>query len=395
MRNDSLKGDLSGDIRIFSAQGNFTKPVGKQSILKSGLKSSWVWIEDATEYRNKQVAVWQPDWSSNNQNKYSENINAAYIQWESKFGRWSLNAGIRLENTRIDASYIPDDPTKTDSSYTQNYTNLFPNMALQYNPNDKNIFSLSYSRRINRPNYRDMLPFNQIWDKYTNSQGNPNLKPEMTDQFELAYIYRKTYRITFGLLHATDAMAKNFRITEDNVVTVFPDNISSRLGYWLRLDMQNFLPPKWWQQVFSISLMRAYSSWIENDEKKKNGLFTVNLNTNHQFFLGKGWSAEINGSYNGKMNIAQTTIQPFGVVNLGVRKKLFKDNASIRIFAEDIFLTQYESLLIDFNNFKSRAKTINDSGTIGIAFSYNFKHGEQKRKISQERKIDESKRVNL
>jgi hypothetical protein len=191
------------------------------------------------------------------------------------------------------------------------------------------------------------------------------------------------------------AIYQNYRVEGGNTVYVFPDNIASRFGYGIRLDAQNFIPVKWWQSGINISLIQANSSWVIFDEKKKTGLFTVNLNSNHQFQFGKGWGAEIYGFYNGKMQIAETTVLPFGGLFLGIRKKIFHDKASVRIFAEDIFLTQYEKLLIDFITFTARTFSINDSRTIGITFTYNFKHGEQKRKIIQERSMDESKRVNL
>lgn len=396
MINDSLKGDLSGNINIFAVQGNFSSPVRDHSTLKAGFKSSWVQVENETDYRNKQDADWQADLLSNNQNNYSENINALYLQWESKINVWRLNAGIRMENTIINASYFPDDAAQPDSSYNRNYTNLFPNVMLQYDfEDDKNILSLSYNKRITRPNYRDMLPFNQIWDKYTIACGNANLKPEMTDMIEFSHIYRKILRTTLLFAKINGAISPNYRIEGNNTVYAFPDNISSREGLGIRLETQNFLPVKWWQQGINISFLHVNSSWTEFGEQKKTGLFNIGLNTNHQFLFGKGWIAEIYGYYNSKMTVAQTTTRPFGGVYLGIAKKIFKNNASVRIFAEDIFLTQHENLSINSHFLNAGTSSINDSRTIGIAFSYNFKHGDDRRKMSNETTLDESKRVNL
>jgi len=392
---DSLTGYLPGKIGMFAAQGNFSILLKERSILKTGLKSSYVQIDNETDYRNKKDNGWQVDLSSKNRNKYNENINAVYLQWEAKITNWSLNVGVRLENTRINASFLQDDPAKKDSTYSQNYTNLFPNVMLQYNfPDDKNILSLMYNKRITRPNYRNLLPYHQIFDKYTITSGNPNLKAEITDQFEFTYIYRRTYRAALILINTKSAIAQNFR-TEGSVAYVFPDNISSQLRYGLKLDAQNFIPLKWWQQSINFVVFRSKSDWIEIGEQKSNRVISCMFNTNHQFMLGKGWSAWINGAYNAKMTVAQTTILPFGMLDIGIQKKIFKDNASIRIFVEDIFHTNHEDASIDFSFLKARTTSINDSRAIGIAFSYNFKKGEQKRNISQERSMDESKRVNL
>ena len=393
---DSMTGFLPSKINLFATQGNFSTPTWKHSILKAGFKSSWVQIENTTDYRTKQDDNWQPDLSSNNQNKYSENINALYLQWEAKINKWSLNTGLRMENTRISGSHFPDDPVQRDSSYNQNYTNLFPNIMLQYDfLDDKNILSLIYNKRITRPNYRDLLPFNQIWDKYTIATGNPNLKAELRNQLSLTHIYRRNYQTSFIMFSTKEAIAQNYRVEENNTVYVFPDNISSMFGCGFQFYAQNFIRSKRWQQGINIAAFRMNSRWIESGDRKTSSAYSFNFNTNHQFLFGAGWSAEIHGSYNAKTVVAQTTILPFGVVNIGIRKNILKDNASIQLYAEDIFLTNYESLLIDIKAVRSRATTINDSKNIGIAFSYNFKHGKQKRKISQERNIDESKRVNL
>ena len=74
---------------------------------------------------------------------YKENINAAYAIFSKSIKKWELTAGLRVENTNAKGHQI-----KNDSSFKRNYTNLFPNVGVSYNANEKNQFNFSYSRRI-------------------------------------------------------------------------------------------------------------------------------------------------------------------------------------------------------------------------------------------------------
>ncbi|MGO8055885.1 TonB-dependent receptor domain-containing protein, partial [Rhizobium leguminosarum] len=85
---------------------------------------------------------------------YNENINAAYATLNKKWKKWSIQAGLRLENTVAEGHQVTN-----DSTFNRNYTSLFPTSFINYDVNKSNSFTLSYGRRINRPNYQDLNPF--------------------------------------------------------------------------------------------------------------------------------------------------------------------------------------------------------------------------------------------
>lgn len=394
-KEDKLRGDLTGTIRMFSMQGNTSIPLEKDLTLKAGIKSTWVSVDNETDYSTIANSSWIGELSSNNRNEYSENINAIYGQLETKIKKININAGIRLENTIIKNSYYPSAPEE-NSSYQENYTNLFPYITMSYTfPDENNNISLLYNKRITRPNYRDMLPFNQVWDKYTMSRGNPNLKSGLTDNLEFVHIFKQMFRTTLFFFNTKKAISQSYLSEGNNMIVVFPDNITSLSNYGIRFSTQKLFDLKWWQPTINAAFFRMDSKWNEDGEEKKKGLYTTSLSLNNQFIFGKGWSAEIYGFYNGKVSVAQTNIKPFGGVSLSIQKKIMKDNANIKLFMEDLFKTNHEDLIISYNNLYSETSSRNDSRIIGISFSYNFKSGNQKIKNIRERSIDESKRINL
>ena len=114
-----------------------------------------------------------------------KNINAAYVNVNKQIKKWGVQLGLRAEQTMAKGKqYLQN------SSFSLNYTKLFPTTYVSYQLNDNNTFGLSYGRRIDRPGYQDLNPFQYLLDKYTYRQGNPDLQPQFSHNIELSYNYK-------------------------------------------------------------------------------------------------------------------------------------------------------------------------------------------------------------
>ena len=152
---------------------------------------------------------WQPDHDLSCDFQYDENINAGYVQLDAKFSSVSLEAGLRLENTRIEGEQSGN-AYQRDSSFTNHYTHLFPTLSVQYALRNGNSLSLTYGKRIVRPNYRDLNPFVYIHDEYTYDKGNTLLRPELSDNLELAYIHGDLFRVGLAFNYTKDVIIKSY-----------------------------------------------------------------------------------------------------------------------------------------------------------------------------------------
>ncbi|GAB2970652.1 outer membrane beta-barrel family protein [Mucilaginibacter puniceus] len=140
---------------------------------------------------------------------YKQNVNAIYGNYQHQFGKFGIQGGLRLEDTRINFDLY------SAGAYTpnkQNYFRVYPTLFLTNKFNDNQTLQLSYSRRISRPNGRELSPFLDVSNVLNYSQGNPALKPEDTHSFELSYInYWRSLVVTSSVY---------YRLTNDNIQRV-------------------------------------------------------------------------------------------------------------------------------------------------------------------------------
>ena len=150
-----LRGDISSFININSAKSDYTHPINKTMRFDAGVKFSYVDNDNKVGYLHLSNGDWVQDDRSNHF-IYQENINAAYASINKKWKKFSAQAGLRMENTVSKGHQVSN-----DSTFKRIYTSLFPTVFLSYDANKNNNFTLSFGRRINRPNYQDLNPF--IW----------------------------------------------------------------------------------------------------------------------------------------------------------------------------------------------------------------------------------------
>lgn len=398
LNRDTLKGDMSSNIRMYSAQANWSMPLPAKFKFYSGLKFTWVDLDNSALYANLMTGQWLPDNSLSNMYKYNENINAAYIQINGQVGKFNLEAGLRLEQTRISGTQYSPDINLKDSSYTDNYIHLFPTLTIQYNiPETSNSISFLYNKRIIRPNYGDLSPFNYIWDDYTRSTGNPDLKAELTDNIEFAYIHKKLYRATLFFSYTNAPIMQNIEVSDDNVTIVYPENFKSNSRIGLRLDAGDLIQKRWWRISANATLFYSLYKWKESEKTIEKKLFTPSVSINNQFILPAGLNAEVSGFYNGRMALGQATVNPHWSVSMALQKKVWDDRLTLRLYANDVFQTNRQDLDLDLsgNIGKASTKQFNDYRCIGVSVSINLKQGKQSKKSNRDTSIDQSKRINL
>lgn len=140
---------------------------------------------------------------------YKQNVNAIYSNYQHQFGKFGIQGGLRLEDTRINFDLYSAGVHTPNKQY---YFRVYPTLFLTNKLTDNQTLQLSYSRRISRPNGRELSPFLDVSNVLNYSQGNPALKPEDTHSFELSYInYWKSVVLTSSLY---------YRLTNDNIQRV-------------------------------------------------------------------------------------------------------------------------------------------------------------------------------
>lgn len=349
-------------------------------------------------YTNSKVL----DTLKSNRFKYNENINAVYINYNKQLKKGILyQFGLRAENThskgtstgfqQVNGNYV-----SYDSSFTRNYTDLFPSASVTFNKNPMKQWTISYSRRIDRPAYQDLNPFEFKLNEYTFMKGNTMLRPQYTNSFGITNIFKYKLVTTVNYSHVKDIFAQ------------LPDTIDKTKGFLTKknlatqdvasLSMSYPIQYKWYSG-FAI-LNSNYSHYVADfgggARKVNQSVFSVTYVMQNSFKLGKGWTAEVNGLYIspsvwGGIIRSKTMWN----VDLGLQKIVFKGKGTIRAAMSDLFKTMKWSGVSDFAGVHSTFNGHGEFQQFKLNFSYRF--GNNQVKAAKQRKTgidDESKRAN-
>jgi hypothetical protein len=368
----TLSDNLPSTINIYSAKADYSHPLKGKAKLEAGVKSSYVNTDNAANYYNVIDNVSTIDYNNTNRFLYKENINAAYVNFNKNFGRFSLQTGLRLENTNGNGHQLGN-VEKADSSFANHYTDLFPTAYFSYNLDTAGhkVLVLSYGRRIGRPNYGSLNPFTFFVDEYTYFSGNPFLKSQFTDNYKLAYSFRSLFTVALAYNYTTDVQGETIHRSGDVFIST-----TGNIGKQKTLDLSvntNFQPAKWWvvnlyAEVYDNTYQGAFYTGYLNQSQ-----YTFAGNGSNQFTLSKSWSAELSGFYDSGGTYGQFVTLPKGMLNAAIQKKILNNKGSIKLNMRDIFHTFSPSGTIT-NIVGANASFHNylDTQVATLAFTYSF-----------------------
>lgn len=395
IRPDTLFGDLLSEILMGAVQANYSAPLFGIMKLETGLKVSIVDIDNSAYYRYPKAGEYVQRQDISSKYLYTENNNAAYIQASGQLGPLGFNLGLRAENTRIDGLACAIGAAGTDSLYKLRYTELFPTAAVQLYLSQSSFVALTYNRRITRPNYRELSPFNQMWDEYAISKGNPKLRAELTSNFDLSYTFLSAFRLSAQYSTTQRAMSQCFARQSNGGFVIFPDNLGSSRTIGAKFEAGRIVNLRWWQAGAQVQVYRTTNKWDELGRERTLRQTTYNAGINSQFLFGSGWSGQIQAYYNSDMAYGQILVKGFGTVSAGVQKSLWDNRATVRLVANDIFSTLHQTIVFDNPSIVGKSRQRNDETYIGLSVSCNLKSGTTAEKRKRDTTIEESKRINL
>ncbi|MDQ6757758.1 MAG: TonB-dependent receptor [Bacteroidota bacterium] len=381
------------DIDIETFKVDYTKPLNKGK-LELGGKYSNVKTKNIFDFYNVNSGINVFDSSRSNKFYYKENINAAYINFSNSIAKnWSIRAGVRMENTISEGNLISYHPGP-DDNVKRNYVDFFPSAALTHTPNKKNSLSLSYSRRIDRPNYVDLNPFIDKIDELTYQKGNAFLKPQYTNIFELSHTYNSQFNTSLSYSHIKDFRTNIIDTTDKSRVFKTVTNLSSQDIFNLNFSAP-FVLTNWWQLFFTAN---AYNSTYKGDlgtgKRIDINIFSYSFFAQQSFSVTNSFSFEITGVYNSPTIWSGTfKTDPVYNIDAGIQKNIFKKKGNIKISYNDIFKTQKFRGISNFGGAYLDVKVKSESTQLRINFTYRFGSNQVAARQHKAGSEDESKRI--
>lgn len=325
---------------IKAVKADYTYPINKETKLELGVKSSFVKTDNNFIFENFEGGNWISDSKRTNQFLYDENINAAYSNLSRKFKTTSVQLGLRAEQTNSKGNSITDNKV-----VNRHYINLFPSVFISQTLSKDHDMGFSYSRRIDRPDYESLNPFVSFLDLYSYRFGNPFLKPQYTNSFEVSYTYKKNLNITFGYSHTKDVIS-NVLLTDTAKKTIFisNENLATQDSY----NMNITYPLKitsWWNSNNNLNVY--YNKYKTPDllgSPFESGKVAFHLNTTQTITLNPTANLELSGYYESKQVSGTLLLAPQYSVDLGIKKSIMDKKMDIKLAVNDVFKTQRNEL---------------------------------------------------
>ena len=334
-----LNGRLPSLISIYSLKSDYKHPLKGDASLEAGIKSSYVKTDNNADYTlfDNATQTWLPDTAFTNHFIYRENINAAYINWQKKIKKFSLQLGLRAEQTVSDGNQ-----TTKGIRFRKNFLQLFPTAYFTYHPNDNNSIGISYGRRIERPSYENLNPFQFQLDRYTYQQGNPNLQPQFSNNVELSYNYKGQLNISGNYTLTTDIINDvliTIKQPNDSNYTTYltTQNIASQRNVGLSVNYNKQLMKGWTLNAF-FNLFNNHYDGVIDGEPVNVAITSFNGNVSNQFSFSHGWTAELSGFYYAKDYVSSAILADGrGMFSLGGGKQVLNGKGSVKLNLRDPF----------------------------------------------------------
>ncbi|MEP7373289.1 MAG: TonB-dependent receptor [Chitinophagaceae bacterium] len=332
---------------------------------------------------------------------YKENINALYVNYNKQLKGVMIQFGVRAENTHsrgTSKGFKKDNGhyATYDSTFKRDYTDFFPSASLSFNKNPMSQWTVSYSRRIDRPAYQDLNPFEFKLNEYTYMKGNTQLRPQYTNSFGLTNIFKYKLTTVLNYSHVQDIFAqlpdtiektKGF-LTKKNLAT--QDVVSLNISYPFQY--------KWYS--FFATTNSSYSIYKADfgggDRKVNQKVVSFTYYMQNSFNLGKGWKGEISGLYISP-SVWQGVIKSksMGYIDAGFQKTVLKGKGTVRGVLSDIFRTMQWGGSTNFAGVNSTFTGGGEMQQVKLNFSYRF--GSNTVRAARQRNTgieDENKRAN-
>ncbi|RYE11650.1 MAG: TonB-dependent receptor [Sphingobacteriaceae bacterium] len=371
--NNLIQQNLTdGNFRNWNLQLDYTNPLTKTSKLELGYRTTLSRNAsdfDADTLNNFGNFVNDPRISTNF--VYDEKIHAVYGNYQKQLGNFGVQAGLRAEQALINTALL--DSNKT---FNQNYFRIYPSVFLTQKFTGEQTLQLSYTRRVNRPRDRQIIPFLDRSDALNYRTGNPSLRPEDVHSFELSYAkYWATTTLTSSAYYRqTNGAIQRITSSYDNTgiqLTRF-ENVARAITSGLELIGRTEITNKW----NATANLNFYNTSVKGDPSlglADNSGFAWNGNVTTNFPLPFNISGQARFDYQAPQVIAQGKTRTNYGLDAGLRYDfLAKKVASISLNARDIFKTRRFGSITSDPTFYNVTDRRFSSRQVNLTFAYRF-----------------------
>lgn len=298
---------------------------------------------------------------------YHEEIFAAYAQTAFTIGKIDMQAGLRYENFTSNSDNTIDNNT-TDLRFS----NLFPSAHLSYRLYDSNTFNLGYSKRISRPNFHHINPF-QMGNQYFQWEANPSLTPEFSDNIELNFQHTGTpfhWSVSSFYRNRTDVIQWLQDIDSDGVRIISFENIGRKQSYGIEADASYKLASFWNTQLSA----NYYGTNVDQEiDLTWYRLFSSSIIFKNTFTITKNISADLTYRHTPKNQSEFSFTDPRNRLDLAIRAKFLNNRLTANLRIIDVLDNNLRKNTLITPQVTQHEVWRFQSQTFGVLFNLNYK----------------------
>lgn len=398
-----------GTSKFFTSQVDYSNPINDKIKIETGARIAirefysfnFNYAKDATTGNFIRRS------NLDNEYKYTDRVLAAYATFAQQIKKFNYQLGLRIESSKYDGTLI----SKNQLFKNEFPLSFFPSAFATYKINDKQDVQLNYSRKINRPNFFQLIPFIDYSDSLNLSKGNPDLIPEFTNLLELSYqnqiatghnilatIY---YKNTTNLItrYQYQLANPNAPAKPDTVVITDYANATRSFSYGVELTVKNKIA-NWWEVNTNFNFFNATLQASNISGGVSNNQYSWFVKMNNNFNLPKNYSIQLSGDYQAKTLVApggsggggggrgggggmffgggntpsaQGYIKPQYGVDIALKKSFLKNNAaSLTLQMSDIFRTKINGVVSQSVFFTQDVDRRRDPQVLRLNFNWRF-----------------------
>jgi iron complex outermembrane recepter protein len=376
--------NLDRSNMVAAVQADRIQPLGNKHKIEFGVRSQMRMLSSVLEADSLNTAgdFWYTDTLLTNDFKYTEYVQAAYIQAGGKLSsKLEYQAGIRLEHT------LALGQARSQNVFEKPYLNPFPTLQLKYSPAKALDFTLAYSRRINRPSFWALNPFPDYSDPFSLRVGDPDIDPEIIDNIEIGFS-----RVTSkGFFIYAAAYARQINNPFQRFITVDSNGVSivryTNFGIARNLGIEAVLRGKIGKRLTLMSNLNFFRNYLDAGDLQADldaNNLGVSMRGQGNFKFWKNAELQLSFFFMSPVQYPQGFMYDFTNIDIGFRKEIFKGKGSIGVNLSDIFDTR--RFRFRSEDFYFRGEVYRKPMSRVFTMQFTWKFGKQGQEVGRRRR---------
>ena len=351
--------------KALTFQGNYIYPMNEDGRIEAGYKAALRDMAMRYDYSNYDASSEQ--WISRedltNHYDYTDQLYAVYGIYGNSVGKLNYQAGLRFEQV-----WTISRVAQTNKDYNSSYSSFYPSLHTQYDLGKEMELQFSYSRRVERPSPRELNPYIDYADSLNIETGNPALKPEYSNSFELGvekFWKSSSLSGSFFYERTNDGVEDISRLQSNGVTITMPMNINTNTSYGMEV-VGAVSPVKWMKINANFSLFRDIMAAIPAENITGSEQVSWSSRLNMTFVPWKDGSFQVIGTYNSPTREIQEYHKAQYYADASFRQDLLKNKLSCTLRLTDVFNTRtfYENT--NGTGFKTESKRYRESRVLYV-----------------------------